>query len=170
MLASGSELQVRSSGFVANGNFLPDCGSQWVFSLSLGLVESLYLPQSCFYLPGGGAEAGEAWQRLNRGLNPIRFVSADTHQGQRRHHASVLLLLSSHVPGEDANIASCLIAVAKELTKAVKGRRGSLWLTIQGCWGRHGGRNVRQLVAFTCKKQREMGPGIQLTFSFLLSL
>lgn len=84
-----------------------------MFNLSLGLVESLHLSQSCFYLPGGGAEAGEAWQRLNRGLNPIRFISADTHQGQRLHHASVLLFLFSHVPGEDPNIASCLIAVAK---------------------------------------------------------
>lgn len=111
------------------------CGRQWVLNLSLGLIKSSHLSQSCSGLLGGGSTedgAEEAWQRLNHTLNPIQLISTDTHQGQRLQHAPVLLFLFSHVPDEDARLASSLIAVAKKLTEAAEGRRNSLWVTVQG--------------------------------------
>lgn len=84
MLASGSELCVCSLGFAASGKFLPDCGRQWVLlNLSLGLIKSFHLSQSCSHLLGGGSSgdgADEAWQWLSHTLNPIQLISTDTHQ------------------------------------------------------------------------------------------
>lgn len=64
-----------------------------------------------------------------------------------------------------------LIALTRSVTRATEGRKGLLWLTVQGCsplqQGRHGGGSMRRLLHGIHSQEAEShGSGAQLAVSF----